>query len=32
MDHKTGRRVNCKEKWVKVSLYSHIPHPSEMGI
>ena len=22
--HKTGRRVNCKEKWNKISLYSHI--------
>ena len=32
LDHKTGRRVNCKEKWNKISLYSYIPHPSKMGI
>ena len=33
MNHKTGGRVNHKEKWYKISLYSHIPsHPSQMGI
>ncbi|HEY6535149.1 MAG TPA: hypothetical protein VIY08_05025 [Candidatus Nitrosocosmicus sp.] len=32
MDYKTGRRVNCKEKWNKISLYSRIPHSSKMGI
>ncbi len=31
MDHKTGRGVNCKEKWVKVSLYSHIPYLRKWG-
>ncbi len=32
LDHKASRRVNRKEKWDKVSLYSYIPHTSKMGI
>ena len=28
LDHKTGRRVNCKEKRNKISLYPYIPYPS----
>jgi hypothetical protein len=27
LDNKTGRRVNCKEKWDKIS-HSYISHPS----
>ena len=32
LDHKTGRRVNRKEKRNKISLYPYIPYPSKMGI
>jgi hypothetical protein len=28
---KTGERVNRKEKWCKISLYSHIPYISKMN-
>ncbi len=28
LDHKIDRRINDKEKFYKISLYSHIPHPS----
>ncbi len=24
--------TNHKEKWYKISLYSHIPHPSKRGL
>ena len=32
LDHKTGGRVNCKGKRYQISLYSHIPYTSKMGL